>query len=98
MEKPDFKGFADKAKSGAEDAIKRIKIGANDSVAAVKQKVGEMQKAAQDKRSEREAKDKKEKKIPIKKADARVKLDDELRMAVDQYNDAYATFISRRIK
>lgn len=91
MEKPDFKGFTDKAKSGTGEAIKRIKTGTNDSVAAVKQKVERIQKAVQDKKAEHATKDKNEKKPPIKKAEDRVKLDDELRIAVDQYNDAYTT-------
>jgi len=75
-----------KVKSDTSDVAGKIKHRANGLVEAVQQRA-----AKQSESVEKKASTTKEKKPSKKGADPKVKLDDALRMAVDQYNDAYTT-------
>ncbi|MEH2953931.1 hypothetical protein VV089_13235 [Candidatus Merdisoma sp. JLR.KK011] len=79
MEKADFPELWDKIRSGTDDMVGKVKDTKDGFVKVAKQSklVGKGLKS-----------DTKEK-LPKKETEPKIKLDDALRMAVDQYNDAY---------
>ena len=102
MAKPDFSEILGKMKSGAGELADKVKTGTTEAVGKVKETAEGIAKAAQEKITEKadakDAKPKQDKKEKLpkkekapKETEAKVKLDDALRMAVDQYNDAYTT-------
>lgn len=102
MAKPDFSEILGKMKSGAGELADKVKTGTTEAVGKVKETAEGIAKAAKEKAAEKadakDAKPKQDKKEKLpkkekqsKETEAKVKLDDALRMAVDQYNDAYTT-------
>jgi len=102
MAKPDFSEILEKMKSGAGELADKVKTGTTEAVGKVKETAEGIAKAAQEKAAQKadakDAKPKQDKKEKLpkkekqpKEAEAKVKLDDALRIAVDQYNDAYTT-------
>lgn len=100
MAKPDFSEILGKMKNGAGELADKVKIGTTEAVGKVKETAKGIARTAQEKASQKtDAKDAKPKRdikekltkneTQPKDAEAKVKLDDALRMAVDQYNDAY---------
>lgn len=87
MEKPNFTDIMGKVRTGSAGAAEKVK----EAAGGIAKATGDLAKSAQEKATQlHESFEKREKKEkPQKKAEPRVKLDDELRMAVDQYNDAY---------
>lgn len=84
MEKPNLHEILYKVKSGTEDAVLGVKGVADEVVKATKGKFSEKSSAFS-----KEEKSKKNAKQPKGKSALKEKLDDSLRIAVDQYNDAY---------
>jgi len=84
MEKPNLHEFLYKIKSGTEDAVLGVKGVTDEVVKATKGKFSEKSSAfSKEEKSKKNAKQLKGKSAP------KEKLDDSLRIAVDQYNDAY---------
>ena len=79
MEKPDFPELWGKMKSGTNDMVAKAKDTTDCLVKAAKEKVAKSPKPA------------KKEKSPKKETEPKARLDDTLRIAVDQYNDAYTT-------
>ena len=84
MEKPNLHEILYKVKSGTEDAVLGVKGVADEVVKATKGKFSEKSSAFS-----KEENSKKNAKQPKGKSAPKEKLDDSLRIAVDQYNDAY---------
>lgn len=102
MAKPDFSETVGKVKNSVGDVAERVKTGTNKAAGKVKESADGLIKTIQDKSAKKPdtAKDKikppKKEKLPkkekeTKETEPKVKLDDALRIAVDQYNDAYTT-------
>ena len=94
MMKPNFSDIVNKVKSGTGEIAEKAKVGVADAIVKVaetaennaKEKEAKKLKKEEEKaKSAKEGKDRTEE----KEKEPRVKLDDELRMSVDQYNDAY---------
>lgn len=88
MAKPDITGFMSKIKNGTVEAVGKMKETTEEVVKAAQDKVAK--KAEVSEKKEKPAKQEKE---PKKEKATKPKetLNDELRKAVDQYNDAYTT-------
>lgn len=102
MARPDFSEIVGKVKVSAGDIAKKVKIGTTKAVGKVKESADGLMKSihdittkkAESKKAETKSSKKekpfKNEKAP-KEAELKVKLDDALRRAIDQYNDAYTT-------
>ena len=102
MAKLDFSEIIGKVIAGADNVVEKVKSGAGDVIGKAKESTGGAIKTFQEKTAHKSDKAineispiKKEKaqrkETASKETEPRVKLDDALRMAVDQYNDAYTT-------
>lgn len=96
MAKSDFLDILGKVKSGVDELTDKVKTGTAEAAVRVKETAEGIARAAQEKGAQRpnskDAKHERDKKQDHPKAaETRVKLDDALRIAVDQYNDAYTT-------
>lgn len=102
MAKQNFSGMIDKVKAGVGDVAEKVKAGTNDTAGKMKKSADGLIKTIQDKTAKKPDTAKgeivpiKEKKVSIHKkekapkvTEPKVKPDVALRMAVDQYNDAY---------
>lgn len=84
MAKPDFPELWSKVKSCTNDVAVTIKDKADGLVKVVQEKTSKKSESSRKKPTNK-------KKLPKKQDESKDKLDDALRMAVDQYNNAYTT-------
>ena len=96
MEKPEFSKMANTVKTNIGGFAEKVKSGTSGAAISVKETAGEIVKTNKERLLQRHDNDteivkadKKGKPEKKKKGEEKIKLDDALQMAVDQYNDAY---------